>query len=361
MVTRVDRPATRLLLPQPAWRLSQLGRAPERGPLLLRSYLTARLQDLIPGAAEAVLAQLEADLSDTPIADPGSDLKLNLDAAYRELGCDLARNSGSFAALQRLPGQLREAAVLAERVAQAVERQISNSPALADWRQLNGVEYWQRVSAEPRDWLQLQASYLETAEFIVLLQYYGLVMRHYHGATVPQRLLELGHQLLLLTAESQSALRCSLDRAVNGEEQRNPLQKAVFGWLKEYARDHRVHIQRFMKLSERADPAAGAARLTAGRLLSLEVFVRLRSELLSTQLQQRLAGVITGFDGEDRGVWAQILDLTELLVLLGTPVDDEQLLNLIAVVRETLFAENELPPVLEAVRAALAERLTVQM
>jgi uncharacterized LabA/DUF88 family protein len=342
----------------PAWRLSQLGRDAARGPALLRSFLTARLHDLAPGHAESMLAQLSADTAAGAVDDPGSELTADLEAAYRELGCDPARNSGSFAALQRLPGQLREAATLAERVVQALERQIANSPALADWRQLNGVEYWQRLSQEPRDWLQLQASYLETAEFIVLLQFYGLAMRQYQGCAVPQRLLDLGHQLLLLTAESQSALRGSLERAVNGEEQRNPLQKAVFGWLKEYARDHRVHIQRFMKLSERADPALSTARLTAGRLLALEVYLRLRNELLSAQLLQRLATVITAFDGEDRAIWEQILDQAELLVLLGTATDDERLLNLIAVVREPLFNESELSPALEALRAALAERIS---
>jgi len=147
-----------------------------------------------------------------------------------------------------------------------------------------------------------------------------------------------------LVAEAQSALRMAVSRV---EEHPDSDQQMVYHWLRNRASVERFYIERYMRITDPADPErcdnvleeARAFRETLGKSSKL---VKQRSQLLG-KARYHLNRLTQHDDAFDRGEWDRVVTTIDQLVQDTTPPSNVE-------IRETLLPyldqipELELPP-----------------
>lgn len=168
-------------------------------------------------------------------------------------------------------------------------------------------------------WVNLAENFQSLSSITEVL---GDVLTHPDASSV---LLE---QSLDLAAEVQSALRIAVQDVGQGFD---PDQIAFFKWLRQFANVHQIFIQRHMRESDPASPAAWAdmqeriAALDTSRQSARNVEKRRKNLLGKVRYH---AGKITKADGaKNEADWASIVRAVEEMVSDGLPPSNKDLRN----------------------------------
>lgn len=163
----------------------------------------------------------------------------------------------------------------------------------------------------PDAWSALAASYAATDAAVTLME---------ATLSAGESCNEFIHAALLLTAEAQSGLRVAVKDIT---EQPDPDQDRAFHWLRDFADAERHFVERYMKLTDPADPA-NAADLLA-RIAALRTAVdnrrqsgRDRKRQLSA-LKYHAGLVLRNPDEEHDHDWRKIVESVAGLVAGGLP------------------------------------------
>ena len=159
-------------------------------------------------------------------------------------------------------------------------------------------------------------------------------------------------QTLMLLAEAQLVLREAIQK-LGGPSDSD--QVRAFHLLKQTAEAGHLHLTHHMRLTDSADPTAGAdllTRICEVRRRRCESFEKTRQSPL---LFDRLRKLLSGCGGDSAAsapaaeLWREAISLIEQLVDAGLPPSDRQLRELILPVMDLLPESVAVPPSMELV------------